>query len=76
MGIPNDEELTFKHHINEKTNKANKDFGIIHELFNNTLPRSALLTIYRSFVSPHLDYGDVVSEHPENESFSSKIETV
>ena len=33
--------------------------GIIHEI-NNILPRSALLTIYRSIIRPHLDYGDVI----------------
>ena len=47
LGIHLDEELTFKHHINEKINKANKGIGIIRKL-NNILPRSALLTIYRS----------------------------
>ena len=75
MGIHLDEELTFKHHINEKINKANKGIGIIRKL-NNILPRSALLTIYRSFIRPHLDYGDVIYDQPENESFSSKIESV
>ena len=70
-----DEELTFKHHINEKINKANKGIGIIRKL-NNILPRSVLLTIYRSFVRPHLEYDDVMYDQPENESFSSKIESV
>ena len=75
LGIHLDEELTFKHHINEKINKANKGIGIIRKL-NNILPRSALLTIYRSFTRPHLDYGDVIYDQPENESFTTKIESV
>ena len=75
LGIHLDEELTFKHHINEKINKAYKGIVIIRKL-NNILPRSALLTIYRSFIRPHLDYGDVIYDQPENESFSSKIESV
>ena len=70
-----DEELTFKHHINKKINKANKGIGIICKL-NNILPRSALSTIYRSFIRPHLDYGDVIHDRPENESFSNQIESV
>ena len=61
--------------INEKINKTNKGIGIICKL-NNILPRSALLTIYRSFIRPHLDYGDVIYDQPENESFSSKIESI
>ena len=32
LGIHLDEELTFKHHINEKINKANKDIRIIRKL--------------------------------------------
>ena len=75
LGIHLDEELTFKHHINGKINKANKGIGIICKL-NNILPCSTLLTIYRSFIWPHLDYSDVIYDQPESESFSSKIESV
>ena len=74
-GIYLDKHLTFKHHINEKINKANKGIGIIRKL-NNILPRSALLTFYRPFIRPHLEYGDVIYDQPENESFSSKIESL
>ena len=70
-----DEELAFKHHINEKINKANKGIEIIRKL-NIILPRSALLTMYRSFIRPHLNYDDVIYDQPENESFRSKIELV
>ena len=72
LGIYLDEELTFKYHVNEKIRKANRGIGVIRKL-DNILPRSALLTIYRSFIRPHLDYGDVINNQPENESFSSKI---
>ena len=75
LGIHPDEQLTFKHHINEKINKANKGTGIIRKL-NNILPCSALLKIYRCFIRPHLDYGDMIYEEPKNESFSSRIEPV
>ena len=74
-GIYLDEELTFKHYINENINKDNKGIGIIHKL-NNILPRSALWTIYRSFIMSLLDYGDVIYDQPENELFSSKTEPV
>ena len=61
LGIHLDEELTFKHHVNEKINKANKGIGIIRKL-NNILHRSALSTIYRSFIRPHLNFGDVIRQ--------------
>ena len=27
---------------------------------NNLLPKQALLKIYKSFIRPHVDYGDVI----------------
>ena len=49
-------------------NKSNKDTVVIHKL-RNFLPCLALLTIYRSFVRSHLDYGDVIYDQPGNGSF-------
>ena len=42
----------------------------------NKFPRNALLTIYKSFIRPHLDYDDVVYDQPKNESFSGKLEEI
>ena len=39
-------------------------------------PRSSLLTIVKSFVRPHLDYGDVIYDQPNNTRLSDKIEPV
>ena len=47
-------------HINEKIIKANKGIVIIRKL-NNIRPCHTLLTIYRSFIRPDLDYDDVWS---------------
>lgn len=69
------------HHINKyvnkgnKANKADNGIGSICKL-NNILHCSALLTMYRSFSRLHLDYGDVIYDQPEKESFRSNIETV
>ena len=43
---------------------------------SNTLPRDALLTIYKSFVRPYVDYGDIIYDQPQNGSFSSKLEGI
>ena len=40
------------------------------------LPRDALLTIYQLFIRPHLDYGDILYDNPNNENFQSKLEKV
>ena len=40
------------------------------------LPRNSLLTIYKSFIRPHLNYGDILYDNPNNENFQSKLEKV
>ena len=40
------------------------------------LSRKSLLTIYKSFVSPNIDYVDILYDKPFNESLKSKIEMV
>ena len=60
--------------MKEKYVKFNKGIGVIKKL-QNRLPRQALLTIYKSFVRPHLDYGDIIYDQPNNESFSQKLES-
>ena len=40
------------------------------------LSHPSLLTIYKSFIRPHLDYGDVTYDQPSNTIFSSKIESI
>ena len=75
LGIHLDEKLNFNHHVKEKITKANKGIGVIKKL-SNTLPRDAMLTIYQSFVRPHLDYGDIIYDQPQNESFCNKLESI
>ena len=52
-------KLNFKLHTKEKISKAMKGIGIIRKL-SNVLPIKSLITIYKSFVRPHLDYGDLI----------------
>ena len=67
--------LNFNYHIREKMSKAMKEIGIIKKL-SKVLPRHSLVTIYKSFVRPHLDYGDITYDQPNNESFNQKIERI
>ena len=70
-----DKKLNFEEHLKKVESKVNKTIGIIHKL-QNVLPRSALLTIYKSFISPHLDYGDIVYDKAFNESFHAKLKSL
>ena len=70
-----DEKLNFSNHIKEKNSKANKGIGILRTLYN-VLPRNSLITVQKSFIRPHLDYGAIIFDQSENESFRKKIESV
>ena len=75
LGMHLDEKLNFQTHIKEKTAKGNKGIGIICKLAK-VLPRESLITIYKSFVRPHIDYSDITYDQPNNDSFSKMIERV
>ena len=75
LGMHLDEKLNFQTHIKEKIAKANKGTGIIHKLAK-VLPRESLITIYKSFARPHIDYGDIIYDQPNNDSFCNMIERV
>ena len=49
--------------------------GVIKILFANLL-RDALLRIYKSFIRPHLEYGDIIYNKPNNQLFKNKIENI
>ena len=36
--------------------------------------RKAIQTLNKSFIRPHVDYGDILYDKPENESFLNKSE--
>ena len=56
-------------------NKVNKTIGLLLKL-QNILPLEPLLKIYKSFVRPHLDYGDVIYDQHYNSSFHQKLESI
>ena len=75
LGLFLDSKLNFSGHINEKIKKATKNINVIRKM-NLSLPRSSLLTLYKSFVRPHLDNHGVIYDQPNNSSLSDKIESV
>ena len=74
-GMLLDSRLNFNEHVQGKTNKCYKIIGLIKK-FSIHLPREALLRIYKSFVRPNLDYGHIIFDQPNNESFKSRIESI
>ena len=72
LGMYLDKALNFNLHIKEKMPKTMKGIGVIQKL-KKTLPRHYLIAIYQLFVRPHLDYGDIIYDQPNNESFTQKL---
>ena len=74
LGFFLDEKLTFKHHIDNTLCKVNKGIAVIKTLWH-ALPQKSLLTIYKVFLRPLIDYGDIIYDQPHNSSFCEKLES-
>ena len=75
LGIILDEKLNFKQHVDNAILKINKGISVIKKL-RYSLPRKSLVTIYKAFLRPLIDYGDIIYDQPQNESFCEKLESV
>ena len=68
-------KLNFEEHLKTIVNKINKTIGLLLK-FQNFLPRKSLLTTYKSFIQPHLDYGDIIYDQTYNTSFHQRLESL
>ena len=55
--------------------EISKTIDLLRKL-HNFLPRAALITMYRAFIRPHLDYGDILYDQAYNMSFHQKLESI
>ena len=70
-----DSKLNFSEHLKTIFQKTNKTIGLLCKL-QALLPRAPLITIYKSFIRPHLDYGNMIYDQSFNMSFQQKMETI
>ena len=75
LGIILNEKLNFKQHIDSALSKVNKGISVIKKLCH-ILPRKSFVTIYKAFLRPLLNYGDIICDQPHNVSFCEKLESV
>ena len=73
LGLVLDSKLSFNEHVNQEINKCNRILGLRKRLCL-TLSRKQLLTIYKTFVRPYLNYADIIYDKPFNEAFKEKLE--
>ena len=65
-------KLDFQGHVKNNVNKTTSLLWKLH----NTLPRLPLLTICKSIIRPHLDYGDIIYDQAYNVLFHQKLESI
>ena len=75
LGIILDESLSFEEHLKTISVKTNKTLYLLLKL-QSLLPRAALITLYKSFIRPYLDHGDIIYEQAFNSSFHEKLESI
>ena len=72
IGMILNTNLDFQEHLKDKLSKISKKIRKLQKL----LTRASLLTIYKSFIRPHLDYGDIIYNKAYNSSFYQNLEKI
>ena len=75
LSIQLHDKFNFKQNIDSAISKLNKGILVIKKLRHN-LPRKLLVTMYKAFLIPLIDYGDIIYAQLQTESFCEKIESV
>ena len=74
-GVTLDLKLTFEERILNALKKINRTIGLLRKL-QSVLPRITLVIIYKAFVRPNLDYGDILYDQTFNSSFLDRLESI
>ena len=75
LGLTLDIKLNFSEYIKSITRKISKTLGLLRK-FQQILPRSSLLTIYKAFIRSQLDYADITYDQDYNSVFHDKLESI
>ena len=75
MGVYLTGKLDFREHLQKMFEKINKTISLLRKLQNNPT-RTPLATIYKSFIWPHQDCGDILYDQTFNNSFHERLESI
>ena len=75
LGMYLDTKLNFQEHLNNVLSKLNKTIGLLRKV-QDFSPRQYLVTVYKVFIRPHLDYRDIIYYQTYNEFFHQKMESI
>ena len=70
-----DVKLDFRKHLQNTFKKINKTISLLRKLQNNLL-RAPLVTIYKSFVRPHVDHRDISYNQTFNSAFHERLVSI
>ena len=73
LGMFLDSKLNFSERLKNIFQKTNKTIGLLQK-FQTLLPSAPLITIYKSFIRPHLDHGGMIYDQTFNMLFHQKME--
>ena len=65
LGMILDTKLDFNLHLKNVQNKVNKTIGLLRKL-QDILPRTSLISIFKSFIRPRIDYEDIIYDRACN----------
>ena len=74
-GLILDNRLLFEEYLAAMGAKVSRTIALSRKL-QYVFPRQTLITIYKSFIRPYQDYGDILYDKAFNESFHQKIESI
>ena len=75
LGLILDNKLSFEEYLTAMRAKVSRTIALLRKL-QHVLPRQTLITIYKSFIRPYLDYGDILYDKAFNEFFHQKKESI
>ena len=75
LGILPEKKLDFKLHVDYAVMNVNNGIFLIKKL-RHGLPWKSIIAIYKAFLQPLINYGDIMYDQPQNKSFCEKLEFV
>ena len=63
-------------YFNQNLVKSSSTHKHLGTSLQNNLPRTSLITIFKSYIRPHLDYEDIIYDRAYNSSFHENIESI
>ena len=76
LGLILDNKLNFSEHLKGVLDKIWKTISLIRKFQPILLPKFSLLTIYKTFGKPHVEYEDIIYDQTFNRSFHRKLESI